>query len=131
MSSRLFIYYCAVLGGCAALIGWALGRIPDIGHHVTDQAVKALFLGMVVALALGLLDALWNGHAGRIGGLLQRVGVAVVVGSFVGFLGGLFGQALFAATDLTRFYLTAWIITGALAGAAPGGFDYTHRVPVG
>lgn len=131
MSFRLFIYYCAVLGGCAAFVGWVLGRIPDIGHHVTEQAVKALFLGMVVALALGLLDALWNGHAGRIGGLLQRVVVAVVVGSLGGFLGGLFGQTLFAATGLTFFYLTGWIITGALVGAAPGVFDYSHSVLLG
>src|SRR4051812_36468592 len=120
MSFRLFIYYCAVLGGCAAFVGWGLGRLADIEHHIIEQAVKALYLGMVVALALGLLDALWNGHAGQIGGLLQRVGVAVLVGSLGGFIGGFFGQALFAATDLTLFYLTGWIITGALVGAAPG-----------
>ena len=30
MSFRLFIYYCAVLGGCAAFVGWGLGRLADI-----------------------------------------------------------------------------------------------------
>src|SRR5438105_349362 len=131
MSFRLFIYYCAVLGGCAALVGWALGRAADIEHHVMDQAVKALFLGMVVALALGLLDALWNGHAGRLGGLVQRVIVAVVIGSLGGFLGGLLGQVLYAATGKDLVYLAGWIITGALVGAAPGVFDYLSSVLLG
>src|SRR5262245_31300037 len=131
MSFRLFIYYCAVLGGCAAFVGWVLGRIADIGHHVTDQAVKALFLGMVIALALGMLDALWNGHARRTGALLQRVGVAVAVGCIGGFVGGLFGQALYSATGWRFFQVTGWIITGALVGAAPGAFDYLHSSLVG
>jgi hypothetical protein len=128
MSFRLFIYYCAVLGGCAAFVGWGLGRLADIEHHILDQAVKALYLGMMVALALGLLDALWNGRAGRIGGLLQCVAVAVLVGSLGGFVGGLLGQELYAATGLTFFYLTGWIITGALVGAAPGVFDYLRSI---
>src|SRR5207248_10389123 len=119
MSFRLFIYYCAVLGGCAAFVGWGLGRLADLEYHILDQAIKALYLGMVVALALGLIDALWNGHAGRIGGLLQRVGVAVLVGSLGGFVGGFFVQALFAATGWTLSYLIGWIFTGALVGPVP------------
>jgi len=124
MSLRLFVYYCAVCGGCAAYIGWAMGRVAGVENDIMRDAIKALFLGMVVALALGLIDALWNGHAAQAGRLLQRVGVAVAVGSLGGFVGGFFGAALFVPTGFVPFYVLGWIITGALVGAAPGMFDY-------
>jgi FHA domain len=123
MSFRLFIYYCAVCGGCAAFIGWVLGRMAPVEHHVLGEAVKGMFLGMVVALALGLIDALWIGHA-RAGRMIRHVGAAVGIGSVGGFVGGFFGQALYIATGLGFFVILGWIITGFLIGAAPGGFDY-------
>ena len=38
MSFRLFIYYCAICGGWAALVGWALGRI--LAPSGVEEAVK-------------------------------------------------------------------------------------------
>jgi hypothetical protein len=38
------------------------------------------------------------------------------------------GQVLYAATGKDQFYVTGWIITGALVGAAPGLFDYLSSV---
>src|SRR5579863_8292429 len=109
MSFRLFIYYCAMCGGCAAYIGWALGRLPGVENHVLRAAVKGLFLGMAVALALGLIDALWNGTNARLGQLLQRVGAAVGVGILGGFVGGFFGQALYGWTQLDLLLLFGWV----------------------
>ena len=60
-------------------------------------------------VALGFIDALWNGYAGQTGKLIQRVGVAVAVGCLGGFVGGFFGQALFGATDSTFFQLVGWM----------------------
>src|SRR5215472_14353729 len=124
MSFRLFIYYCAVCGGCAAYVGWGLGRLTGVENHVLRAAVKGLFLGLRVALALGLLAALWNGPAPRFGQLFQRVGAAVGVGILGGFVGGFFGQALYGWTQLALLLLFGWVFTGALVGAAPGAFDY-------
>ena len=60
MSFRWFIYHCTLWGGCAAYIGWVMGRLPPISHHVVQAAVKAMFLGMVVAVCLTMVDTLWN-----------------------------------------------------------------------
>ena len=64
MSFRLFVYYCAILGGLAALGGWVLGRMLPMAfasmQPATDKlletAAKALCLGLLVALALALVD---------------------------------------------------------------------------
>ena len=58
MSFRLFIYYCAAWGGCAAFFGWVLGRVLGGEPGLLDASVKGLALGLLVALGLGLVDAL-------------------------------------------------------------------------
>jgi hypothetical protein len=60
MSFRWFIYYCAVCGGCAALVGWALGIIPHLGANVMQDALKALCLGLMLGGVLSLIDSLVN-----------------------------------------------------------------------
>ena len=61
MSFRWFIYYCALFGGWAALMGWMLGRwlSPPATWPILEASGKGLFLGFAVALAIGLVDALW------------------------------------------------------------------------
>ena len=128
MSFRLFIYYCAVCGGCAAYVGWAVGYVTEIDDPMMQAAVQGMLLGLAVALALGLIDALWNGHAAQAGRLLGRVGVAVAVGTAGGFLGGLLGQVLDSGRELLFFIVLGWVITGTLVGAAPGLFDYLRSL---
>ena len=53
MSLRLFIYYCAICGGWAALVGWALGRPMEQFEPLMKAGVRGLFLGLLVALAAG------------------------------------------------------------------------------
>ena len=49
MSFRWFIYFCALCGAWAALMGWMLGRAlsPDIG--LMGVGVRGLLLGLFVA----------------------------------------------------------------------------------
>src|SRR5436190_22072625 len=65
MSFRWFIYYCSLCGGCAAYLGWVMGRIPPINQHVIQAAVKGMFLGMTLAGGLTLVDVVWNQAGGR------------------------------------------------------------------
>jgi MFS family permease len=128
MSFRLFVYYCAVIGGGMAYVAWALGRIPDVENTVGQAGLQGLFLGLTVAFGLGLVDALWNLSGRRIGLVLGRVLVAVVVGSLGGFFGGAIGQLLYGRLQFSVFLLLGWTITGLLVGSAPGVFDVLARL---
>jgi MFS family permease len=87
-----------------------------------------MFLGMMVALSLGLIDALWVLSWTQVHRIGARVLVAVLVGTVGGFLGGLLGQALFHVRHWPVFLIFGWTITGLLIGAAPGVFDVLARL---
>jgi hypothetical protein len=123
MSFRLFIYYCALCGGGGALLGWALGRPVHWEHKVLSQGVKGMFLGLSVALALGLVDALWVFSLRRFVAIGVRVVTAVIVGAMGGLLGGLVSQALYGWKELAVFLVLGWSITGFLIGVSLGVFD--------
>jgi Inner membrane component of T3SS, cytoplasmic domain len=134
MSFRLFIYYCALCGGWAALIGWAIGRLLSPESQVGSVAVMGAFLGLTVALGLGLVDALWNLPLRQAGQVLARVGTAVLVGLIGGLLGGILGQFLFDALGRVNFILGAvgfvigWTLTGFLVGTSIGMFEVLSSI---
>jgi hypothetical protein len=123
MSFRLFIYYCALCGGGGAFLGWALGRPVAIHDKVLSQGVKGMLLGLSVALALGLVDALWVFSLRRFVAVGLRVVTAVVVGATGGLLGGLVSQALYGRWAFPAFFVFGWTITGFLIGVSLGVFD--------
>jgi len=122
MSFRLFVYYCALGGGGGALGGWALGRLLHGATPLLDAGLKAMLVGMPVALALSLLDALWNLSLRQVALLVQRVVAAVLVGGFGGFFGGLLGHSLAGLPAPVGAGL-GWALGGLMIGAAPGTFD--------
>jgi hypothetical protein len=131
MSFRLFVYYCALCGGCAAYVGWALGRFVA-GGGLVDAAVKGLFLGLVVALVLGLVDSLWTFAPGQVGRYAPRVLLALVGGALGGLLGGLIGQLFLgwsrAPALVVLGWLLGWTITGLLVGSSLGVYDMLARL---
>jgi hypothetical protein len=128
MSFRLFIYYCALCGGWAAFCGWALGRVFKPASDLGKAGIRAMFLGMAVALGLSLVDAVWNLSLRKMGQVSARVGTAVLVGCVGGLLGGLIGQALFGLTELGLFFVFGWTLTGALVGTSIGVFEILSSV---
>jgi hypothetical protein len=129
MSFRLFIYYCAIIGGWAAFGGWALGRVlARTDRLIAQQGIKGLFLGMAIALGLSLVDAFWNLSLRQIGQIILRVFVAVIVGCVGGLLGGMLGEwfyELFKETPVLGAILTVvgWTLTGLLIGLSIGVFE--------
>jgi hypothetical protein len=124
MSFRLFIYYCALLGGLAAFGGWAVGRgIHLPGNKIAEQGFKALCLGLCIAFALALVDALANLSLRRIGQVGLQVWTAAVGGAFAGLLGGIVGQMLYRLAPWGPFQVLGWAVTGSCIGAALGLFD--------
>jgi hypothetical protein len=129
MSFRLFIYYCAVCGGSAAFLGWGLGRLLAPEAVVARALVQGVLLGGVVALGVGLADAL-GGLSGRPGSQAAgRVLAAAGVGCVGGFLGALTGQLLVRAASRpggaleSVFGVVGWTVTGLAVGASVGTFD--------
>src|SRR5437660_440967 len=123
MSFRLFIYYCALCGGCTAYLGWALGKLSAARSPVTQAGVKGLLLGLLLGLGLAVVDALWNFSPARAVSALARVLVGGAVGCLAGFLGGAVGQALYGWRHLSLFLVLGWALTGLLIGASLGAFD--------
>lgn len=121
MSFRLFIYYCAVIGGWAAFLGWILGRLLAPHDAFGRDALRGFSLGLMVALGLGLVDAIWNLGMRQFGRVLVRVVVAMLIGAVGGLLGGMAGHGLYR---LAPFLLTVgWMLTGVLVGASVGSFE--------
>lgn len=123
MSFRLFIYYCALCGGGGAFLGWMLGRPVDLKNAILTQGLKGMFLGLAIALALALVDALWIFSPRHIVAIGVRVATAVLVGTIGGLFGGLVGQVLYGWTELGAFLIFGWTITGFLIGVSLGVFD--------
>jgi len=137
MSFRLFIFYCSLCGAWAGLLGWALGRwllLLQAGADFrleTITGIKAACLGLLVALALSVVDSLWNFSLRQVGQLLQRVCVVVAVGAVGGFAGGYLGQVLYGPTQQIVFLVLGWTLTGLLIGAAIGAYDYLSCLLLG
>lgn len=123
MSFRLFIYYSALAGAGSALCGWALGRMLVGGEGLLVQGLKALFLALCLALALSLVDAVWNLGVGRPFAILPRVLCAVLVGAMAGLLGGLLGEALYEKAGWGVFLVLGYTLIGLLIGVSLGLFD--------
>jgi hypothetical protein len=131
MSFRLFIYYCAICGAWAAFVGWLLGRGAPISHEDHPyilEGLKAFLLGLTVALALGLVDAIWNVPLNRYTTITLRGVTAVVIGSIGALVSGVVGEFFQQKTQNAAliggvFFVLAWTITGLLIGVSLGTFE--------
>jgi hypothetical protein len=131
MSFRLFVYYCAICGGNAAFFGWALGRIPRMEDRIAEASLRGMFLGILVAFGLSLVDALFSLSLRHFLEIAGRVSVAVLVGLIGGLLGGAVGQALYGPTLFSAFLIFGWTITGLLIGLSIGTFDLLSCLVLG
>src|SRR5437868_10623508 len=103
MSFKAFIYYCAVCGGWAAFLVWALVqvlRLEDVPSEVKQTTLIAGFLGVLLAAAVGAVDALLNAVGSQ---RYVRVGVCGLVGLAGGLLSGLFGEVLHTYAGFPKF----------------------------
>src|SRR5205814_1510242 len=87
MSFRLFVYYCALCGGCTAYGGWVLGRLIPIEQPIVLAGLKGFFLGVLVAFGLGVVDGFVSLGLKQ----LPWVGLRAAVAGAAGAMGGLFG----------------------------------------
>ena|ERR1051326_1217426 len=138
MSFRLFVYYCAVCGGWAGLIGWGIGLLLRIllhAVHVDDRMVDALVratcVGMAVALSLGAIDGLWNSGGKQLGSVGLRAAVGGLAGLVATIPGAFIGQLLVNVTNIDALAAVGWTLTGVLIGATVGLYDTGVRMASG
>jgi hypothetical protein len=121
MSFRLFIYYCAVCGGWAAFLAWAIAQVigfRSISNLYLRVTLIAGVLGMFVAAAVGAVDALLNAVGSQ---RYVRIGICLGIGLFGGMLGGFVGEFLHSNLHFPVFI--GWILTGVCIGASIGIYD--------
>jgi hypothetical protein len=124
MSFRRFVVWCALCGGWAALVGWAVGRYAAGDDPLGGAGVKGLFLGLLIALALGLVDALWVFSLRQVRQAAPRVLVCTALGAVGGVVGGFVGQYLYDLHNLAALLVLGWTLTGLLVGVSLGAFDF-------
>jgi hypothetical protein len=122
MSFKLFIYYCALFGGWAALAAWGLAFGADLTREeagkYTSSMLTAGLLGVLVAAGIAFLDSLQNDKGAQ---RFARVLVALIVGLIGGLLGGLIGETLHDLAHVPRFF--GWMLVGLAIGASIGVYD--------
>jgi hypothetical protein len=130
MSFRLFIYYCALCGGWAALAGWGLGllMVSDNAGTIGRALVRAMSVGMAVALGLAVVDGLWNQSGNRLGRVALRGLVGAGIGLVVSVPGAFLGQMLVNATGKEGLAVVGWTLTGLLIGTSVGVYDAVARL---
>jgi hypothetical protein len=124
MSFRLFIVWSALCGGWAAAAGWALGFWAVRNDSLGATGIKGMFLGMLIALGLGLVDALWVYSLRQVFRIGPRVLVCVAVGSVGGLAGSLAGQLLYNWKNQPSLLVLGWVLTGVMVGASIGTYDW-------
>jgi hypothetical protein len=126
MSFRLFVYYCALLGGWAAFLSWGIAQglgIRSIDNAYLRAILIAAVLGVLVAGAVGLVDALLNATGKQ---RLVRVFICLGIGLVGGMFGGLVGQ--FLSSMLHAPFFIGWILVGVGIGGSIGVFDLLRAV---
>jgi MFS family permease len=128
MSFKLFVYYCAIIGGWAAYLTW--GVVQGTGLRASFEAgrtgaktyvaLTGALLGLLVAGAIGLVDALMNAVGFQ---RVVRVLVCMGVGLLGGLVGGFLGEVIYEASASPVLLVIGWILAGVAIGASIGVFD--------
>lgn len=126
MSFRLFVYYCGLCGAWAALLAWVPAKFFAPESPLLSAMFQAMVLGSVLALALSIVDGLWNGITQPLR-LAPKAAVSTIIGGAGGLIGGFLGQVLFSLSYAAAFVVFGWMVTGLLIGVAVGGYDLLVR----
>ena len=122
MSLKRFVYYSAVIGGWAALLGWAgaelvlwlLGSPSGLPRVTLFGALVGAAIGAGLNVVSGLANAKWQR-------MLLRSLPGLLGGAVGGAIGGVLGDAIYAAAGFPR--AVGWMIMGLAIGAAEGVYE--------
>ena len=118
MSLRLFVIYCALIGGLCSYLGWAAG-LPITSEGYLRAAYKGMFAGTLIGAGLSLLDSIWNGRS--LSFIFCHTLVAAILAGVGGIIGGIIGEFLFNIHS--SLIIAGWLFTGLLIGVAISTFE--------
>ena len=150
MSFRLFVYYCAIAGGWAALVGWALATAvitaANLSSVESPWLVNLLLgsgVGTMVGLGVGLVDGLWSSTGRYLSQVMTAVSLRALAAAAVGLLAGLIGASigLVLVSVLSRLtensiveglgMVVGWTLLGLLIGLSAGAYEILQRMTAG
>ncbi len=124
MSLQRLVYYCAMIGGWAALLGWMIGELVLLRRAAQVGAwsvfLSAALVGMAIGGGLTLLGGLANGTWK---GQLQRLWPGLAGGFLGGFLGSLAGNLVYEILPRAL----GWMFMGLAIGSAEGLYDRSWK----
>jgi hypothetical protein len=133
MSFKVYIYYCALCGGWAAFVAWAIvatmasqSLMPS--NKVAESAAIGALLGFFVAGAVGFVDAVLNAVGMQ---RVTRVMLCALLGVGGGAVGATIGGFVVWVTTNSFLMFPGWVLVGTLIGASLGVFDLVRSVTSG
>lgn len=126
------IYWCGILGGWSAFVGWLLMEML-LGASVGSNVWLALLMVMVVAMAIGGGQTVAGELANRHWRQLVRCGPGLAGGLLGGLVGGLLGNLVYYLLGQQVVLLgflarvLGWICLGVCVGAAEGIYERSWR----
>lgn len=139
MSFKHFIFYCALCGGWAALVAWAICNFTALLDYADLESswsvavrsgIIAAIVGLLLGSVIGALDALLNAVGFQ---RVLRVLVCVVIAIIGSFIFGLVGELINIHIFKTGFpgRTPGWTLVGVVIGASIGIYDIGRAMLAG
>ena len=126
MSLKRFVYYCAVVGGWAALVAWAPCELLFLRSHrfggLSEAVLAGATVGALVGAGLQLVSGMSNSQWTR---QLRRAVPGFLGGAVGGAAGALFGAAVYSGLGVPR--AVGWMIMGLGIGSSEGIYERSGR----
>lgn len=123
MSFYRFIYYCTLLGGWCAFVGWLISEIMPFPEGKKNGTIHVLLVTGLVGAGIGAgVMSLSGTGKGR---WYMRTLPGLLGGFVGGALGGMIGDVLYSSAQLPRWI--GWTFMGLCIGSIEGAFEQSTK----
>jgi len=123
MAFSRFIYFCAVIGGWCAFVGWLISELVPLPASKRNTTLHVVVVAALVGMSIGVgLNTLSGTARGR---WRKRLLPGLVGGLIAGAIGGLMGDVLYSSLKMPRWI--GWTIMGLCIGSIEGVYERSRR----
>jgi hypothetical protein len=131
VSLNRLIFYSAMIGGWAALVGWFVSELflfrRDVPGGFWGFVVVLLTAGILGGCIAGSLALLGGVASGTLKGQFPRFFPAFLGGMIGGLVGALPGNSIFLLLKFNVFLILGWTMVGLAIGAVEGIYDRSPK----